>query len=115
MQRYPSSLQILRQQAPLVAVLFIMCPLVAIVFLAAAPLRMAKKWAVPVAAVYLMIGVCLAGVGISRMIGLYGQAGLEFEPILASLLTEIGLAMLGGAMLKLAFAPADEPRAAVAA
>ncbi|HEX5103903.1 MAG TPA: hypothetical protein VFV87_08845 [Pirellulaceae bacterium] len=99
---------------PLVAVIFIMCPLVAVVYLLAMPLRMAQKWTVPMAATYLMIGTCLAGVGISRLIGLYGQAGLNFEPILASLLTEIGLALLGGAMLKLAFAPSDEPRAAVA-
>jgi hypothetical protein len=99
---------------PLVGVIFVMCPLVGLVFLVATPLRIARKYVVPVAAIYLMIGTCLAGVGLLRMIGLYGQAGLNFEPILASLMLQIGLAMLGGAMLKLARTPQEQPAASAA-
>jgi hypothetical protein len=91
---------------PLTAVLFMMCPLVALVFLAAMPLRIAQKHVIPVAAAYLMVGTCLAGAGLMRMISLYGEVGLDFQPILASLMLQIGLAMLGGAMLKLARTPA---------
>jgi hypothetical protein len=96
---------------PLAAVMFFLCPIVGLVFLAATPLRIARKQAVPVAAIYLMIGTCLAGVGLMRLIGLYGQAGLGFEPILASLMLQAGVAMLGGAMLKLACTTDPKPAA----
>ena len=44
-----------------------------------------------------------------RLIGLYGQAGLDFQPILASLTLQVGLAMLGGAILKLACTTDPKP------
>ena len=94
---------------PMLAVVFFMCPIVGLVFLVSMPLRIAKKHVVPVAAIYLMIGTCLAGVGLTQMIGLYGQAGLDFQPILASLMLQAGLAMLCGAMLKLARTPDQQP------
>ena len=94
---------------PLVAVIFFMCPIVGLVFLAATPLRMVRKHVVPVAAIYLMIGTCLAGVGLMRMIGLYGQFGHDFQPILASLMFQAGLSMLAGAMLKLVLMPDQQP------
>ena len=50
---------------PMVAVIFFMCPIAGLVFLVATPLRIAQKHVVPVAAIYLMIGVCLAGVGLN--------------------------------------------------
>jgi hypothetical protein len=100
---------------PLCAVIFFMCPIAGLVFLFASPLRMARKHAVGVAAVYLMIGTCLAGVGLTKLIGLYGQPGLEFQPMLFSLMFQAGLAMLGGAMLKLARTPPEQQPAPCAA
>ena len=96
---------------PLCAVIFFMCPIAGLVFLLASPLRMVRKHVVPVAAIYLMIGTCLAGVGLTKLIGMYGQPGLEFEPILFSLAFQAGLAMLAGAMLKLARTPPEQQAA----
>jgi hypothetical protein len=93
---------------PLCAVVFFMCPIAGLVFLLATPLRTVRNYVVPVAAVYLMIGTCLAGVGLTKLIGMYGQPGLEFEPILCSLALQAGLAMLAGAMLKLARTPPEQ-------
>ena len=86
---------------PLVVVCYVMCPLVGLVFLVGLPLRIAGRFAVPIATIYLAIGACLAGAGRMQLISLYGRPNLEFEPMLASLLTEAGLALLCGALLKL--------------
>jgi hypothetical protein len=85
----------------LAIVCYIMCPLVALVFLAGMPLRIAGRFAGPIATIYLALGTCLAGAGLMRLIGLYGRPNLDFEPMLASLLAEAGLAMVCGALLKL--------------
>jgi hypothetical protein len=86
---------------PMAVVMYMLCPIVGLVFLAATPLRVARRWAVPIATVYLGLGTCLAGAGVMRLINLYGQPNLILEPLIASLMTEVGYALLGGAILKL--------------
>jgi hypothetical protein len=86
---------------PMAVVCYVMCPLVGLVFLVGLPLRIAGRFALPIATIYLTIGTCLAGAGLMQLINLYGRSNLEFEPMLASLLMEAGLALLCGALLKL--------------
>jgi hypothetical protein len=94
---------------PLAAVAYIMCPLMAGIYLVASPLRIAQKWAFPVATFYLAVGSCLAGTGIIRLGNLYGQPGSGFEPVGASMLTEVGLALFVGAVVKLACTAPAQP------
>jgi hypothetical protein len=86
---------------PLAIVCYIMCPLACLVFLIASPLRLAKKLALPVATVYLIVGGCLSGIGMMRLFSLYGQPESDFAPVLASMATQVGLALAIGAILKL--------------
>ncbi|MCI0358120.1 MAG: hypothetical protein L0211_06540 [Planctomycetaceae bacterium] len=86
---------------PMAVVIFVMCPIVGLVFLAGAPLRMAGRFATPIAVVYLAVGTCLAGAGIMRLVSLYGQTINDAAPMLASILTEVGLALLVGGLVKL--------------
>jgi len=86
---------------PMVVVCYVMCPLVGLVFLLGLPLRIAGRFAAPIATIYLAIGTCLAGAGLMRLVSLYGRPNLEFEPMLASLLAESGVALLAGGILKL--------------
>lgn len=86
---------------PMAAVMYMLCPIVGLVFLVAMPLRVARRWAIPIATIYLGLGTCLAGAGVLRLINLYGQPDLTLEPLLASLMTEIGYALLFGGLLKL--------------
>jgi hypothetical protein len=85
---------------PITAVCYIMCPLAAVVCLVGAPLRIAKKYATAVATIYLGIGSCLACTGAMRLVQLYQLPNNEFEPVLASMLTEAGLALVLGAIVK---------------
>jgi len=86
---------------PLAIVCYMMCPIASLIFLVAAPLRLARKTALPVAAIYLAVGGCLAGTGITQLVSLYGRPNLNFEPPLASMMAEVGLAFVVGAILKL--------------
>ena len=102
---------------PLAIVCYLMCPIASVIFLIAAPLRLARRTALPVAAIYLLVGGCLAGTGVMRLISLYGQPHADFAPVLASFMLEVGLALTVGAILKLAYCDAATdatPRAAPA-
>jgi hypothetical protein len=90
---------------PLAVVAYIMCPLIGIIHLLGAPLRIAKKYAEAVAAVYLLIGSALAFTGATQMFRLYGLADPGIAPVGASLLTEVGLAFVVGAALKFCCTP----------
>jgi hypothetical protein len=85
---------------PMTLVACIMCPLVGLIILIASPLRIARKYAEPVAAVYLLIGSCLAFTGLTQMFRLYGAANDGFAPVAASLMAEAGLAFIIGALIK---------------
>ena len=105
---------------PMAFVCYILCPLVALVFVIGLPLRMTRKLAVPVAAAYLCIGTCLAGAGLTQLVNLYGQPNPGFAPVMASVLTEAGVALVIGAVLKLwrsgvFFAPAPATHGSMAA
>jgi hypothetical protein len=86
---------------PMAIVCYVMCPIAGLVFLLGMPLRLAGRRGQSFATIYLGVGTCLAGDGILRLIHLYGQPGVTFEPILASLMTEAGLALAAGGLLKL--------------
>ena len=86
---------------PMAIVCYVMCPIAGLVFLLGMPLRMAGRWGQSIGTIYLGVGTCLAGAGILRLVNLYGQPGVTFEPILASLMTEAGLALAAGGLLKL--------------
>jgi hypothetical protein len=86
---------------PMAVVCYVMCPLVGAIYLVGSPLRIApKKYAEIVAAVYLLGGSCLAFTGVTRLFLLYGRTGQEMAPILASMMTEVGLALILGAIVK---------------
>jgi hypothetical protein len=86
---------------PSAIVIFVMCPIVGLVFLVGAPLRMVGRFATAAAVAYLVVGTCLAGAGVSRLVSLYGRINDDGAPIIASLLTEIGLALFAGGLIKL--------------
>jgi hypothetical protein len=92
---------------PLAVVAYVMCPLIGIIHLVGAPLRIAKKYAEAVATVYLLIGSCLAFTGATQMFRLYGLADPGMAPVGASLLSEVGLAFVVGAALKFCCLPAS--------
>jgi hypothetical protein len=92
---------------PLVVVCYVMCPLVGMIYLIATPLRIAKKYAEPIAAAYLLIGSCLVFTGATRMFLLYGQAAGGFAPVAASMMTEAGMALVLGSALR--FLVTDSP------
>ena len=100
---------------PLAIVCYLMCPLACFVFLIATPLRLARKLALPVAAIYLAVGGCLSGIGMMRLFSLYGQPEPGFAPVLASMATQVGLALAIGAILKLLQADAAAKSVIVAA
>jgi hypothetical protein len=85
---------------PLVAVCYIICPVVGIIYLVATPLRIVKKYAEPVAALYLLVGSCLVITGATQLLRLYGHATGGFAPVAASMMTEAGLAIVVGSALK---------------
>jgi hypothetical protein len=86
---------------PAAVVCFILCPLMGLVFAVGMPLRSAWRYAVPAATAYVGVGTCLAGAGVMHLVNLYGRLHVGFEPIVASLLVEAGLAMVVGGFLKL--------------
>jgi hypothetical protein len=85
---------------PAAIVCYVMCPIVGAVFMIGSPLRIAVKHAEIVATLYLLVGSCLAFTGIAQLLRLYQQANNGFDPIVASMMTEAGLALLIGAGLK---------------
>jgi hypothetical protein len=85
---------------PITVVCYVMCPLAGLAFLVASPLREIKRFAEPVAALYLLVGSALAFTGVSQLYVLYGNTSGSFVPVLASMMTQVGLAMVIGAMLK---------------
>lgn len=87
--------------SPAAAVCYFMCPIAALAMIVGMPLRMAGRFATPIATIYLAIGTCLAGAGVMRLVNLYGQHGLDFEPMQASFMAQGGLALLAGGVLKL--------------
>ena len=84
----------------IVAVCYIMCPLVAIAYLVGWPLRTVQT-AVAVVAVYIAFGSCLTAVGIMRLVDLYGQPSGASGAFTGSMMTQAGLALALGALLKL--------------
>lgn len=99
---------------PAAVVCFILCPLMGLVFAVGMPLRSAWRFAVPAATAYVGVGTCLAGAGVMHLMNLYGRLHVGFEPIVASLLLEGGLAMVIGGFLKLAHSGAFTAPSAVA-
>jgi hypothetical protein len=94
---------------PLAVVIYVMCPLVGAIYMVATPLRIVSgKYAELVAALYLLVGSCLAFTGITRLFLLYGRPGQEFAPILASMMAEVGLTLIVGAVVKFWCAPSPE-------
>lgn len=84
----------------MLAVVYIMCPLIGVSFGIGCPLRLAKnKWILPVSAIYLIGGMALAGACITFLTKAYGTE--NFAAIGAVLGTVVGLAMALGALLKL--------------
>jgi hypothetical protein len=93
---------------PMAVVCYVMCPLVGMIYLIASPLRIVKKNAELVAALYLLVGSCLAISGITQLLRLYGQNGGGFAPIAASMMTEAGLAFVVGSALKFMASEPDD-------
>jgi hypothetical protein len=89
---------------PTAIVCYMMCPLICMIFVVAWPLRVVRRYVEAVAACYLLVGSALLFTGATRLFLLYGNAGGSFEPVLASMMTEAGLAMVVGAMVKIALA-----------
>ena len=85
---------------PVTVVCYVMCPLAGFAFLVASPLREIKKFAEPIAALYLLIGSALAFAGITQLYLLYGTNNGSFVPVLASMMTQVGMALAIGALLK---------------
>lgn len=85
---------------PITVVCYVMCPLAGVAFLVASPLREIKKFAEPVAALYLLVGSALAFTGGTQLFLLYGNSQGSFAPVLASMMTQVGTAMIIGSMLK---------------
>ncbi len=85
---------------PVTIVCYVMCPLAAFVYFAGLPLRSARKYAEAVATIYLVIGSCLVCTGATRLFLLYGQPADDFAPVTASMMTEVGLALVVGSLLK---------------
>lgn len=89
---------------PLAAVCYIMCPIAGAVYFVGWPLRSVQRYAEQVAAVYLLVGSALAFTGGTRMFLLYGNPRGNFAPVIASLMTEVGVALMVGAFLKFCYA-----------
>src|SRR4051794_8831488 len=68
---------------PMAVVCYVMCPLVGMIYLIASPLRIVKRFAEPVAALYLLVGSCLVITGATQLLRLYGQVGGSFAPVAA--------------------------------
>jgi hypothetical protein len=100
---------------PIVVVAYVMCPIVGMIYLVASPLRMVQRYADVVAAGYLLVGSCLAFTGATRLFLLYGTRTDGFAPILASMMTEVGLAFIAGAGLKFLFSGSSTAAAAAVA
>jgi len=94
---------------PIAVVCYVMCPLVGLIYAVASPLRMVRKYAEIVAAGYLLVGSCLACTGAMRLIALYQRSNDGFAPVLASMMTEAGLALVLGAIVKFWSVPATSP------
>jgi hypothetical protein len=78
-----------------------MCPLASLAFIIGWPLRFVRKHADPLAAIYLVGGSCLTGVGITAMFLLYGGTSHGFSPVTASMMTQAGRALALGAQVRL--------------
>ena len=94
---------------PILAVVYILCPIMAFAFALGSPLRLAKKWTLPIAFAYLMIGTGVAGTSIVQLVHAHGQVDQEFNGLLACLGTELGLALAVGALVKLWYHKPEEP------
>ncbi len=82
---------------------FIMCPILLIAYMAGTPLRLAKQWAMPAAAIYLAIGTCCAAFAGSRMHSLFAVRHTDagFDAVLFHPLLLIGAACIAGAIAKI--------------
>jgi hypothetical protein len=89
---------------PLAVVCYVMCPIAGLVFMAGWPLRTAKRGTDVVAAGFLLLGSVLAFTGGTRLYLLYGHSQGSFEPVGASLLCQIGVALMIGSLLKFIYA-----------
>jgi hypothetical protein len=99
---------------PMAIVCYMMCPLVSLIFIVGWPLRVVRRYVEAVAGFYLLVGSALVFTGATRMFLLYGKAaGDSFEPVAASMMTQAGLALVVGAMVK--FALNGSPTAAASA
>jgi hypothetical protein len=85
---------------PFAVVCYVMCPIVGVAYFIAWPLRSVKRYAEQVATVYLLIGSILAFTGGTQLFLLYGNSRGSFAPVIASLMTEVGVALMLGALLK---------------
>ena len=85
---------------PLAMVCYVMCPIAGLAFAVGWPLRAVKKFSDGLATIYLLVGSSLAFTGGTRLFLLYGNSGGSFEPVLASIMTQAGVALMIGAMLK---------------
>jgi hypothetical protein len=94
---------------PIAIVCYVMCPLVGLIYAVASPLRMVRKYSEIVAAGYLLVGSCLACTGATRLLALYQRPNDGIAPVLASMMTEAGLALVLGAIVKFWCVPATSP------
>lgn len=82
---------------------FIMCPILLIAYMAGTPLRLAKQWTMPAAAIYLAIGTCCVAFAGTRMHALFALRDTDagFDAILFHPLVLIGIAFVAGAIAKI--------------
>jgi hypothetical protein len=92
---------------PLAMVCYAMCPIAGLAFAAGWPLRAVKKFAEPVAALYLLVGSALAFTGGTQLFLLFGKSNGSFQPVLASLLALVGVALMVGAGIKFMYSGAS--------
>ena len=86
-----------------VMVAYFMCPLLAVAYAIGSPLRLAKQWATPVAAIYLAIGVCCVAIAGPRMISYYAMRGTDesLGAMAFHMMLLAGVAFIAGAVAKL--------------
>lgn len=93
-----------------VIVVYFMCPLVAVTYAIGSPLRLAKKWAMPVAAIYLALGTCCGAIAIPKMMAYYAIRDTDeaLGAIGFHMLLLAGAACIAGAVTKLINIPTGE-------
>jgi hypothetical protein len=91
-----------------VTIIYIMCPLAMGAAIVGWPLRQARKIAIPAATVYLGLGVCLTSVGVFWLMDLWGAKQGDENALLASFATQVGLALITGALLKFSRTPEED-------